>query len=96
SIPGLELIELERNNNLSRCCGGPIRDPYIDFRNAISENTLDNATELEIEYLVTCCGTCFHSLQTVGMMEYDVQIVDIGELVAYSMKLIEEIPQHPA
>lgn len=94
SIPGLELLELDRNRNLSRCCGGPIRDPYIDFRNAISENTLNNATELEIEYLVTCCGTCFYSLQTVGMMEYDVQIVDIGEIVAYSMKLIEEIPQY--
>jgi len=95
AIPGLELLEIERNRNLSRCCGGPIRVPYIDFRNEISQRTLEEVEDAGADYLVTTCGTCYYNLQTVATMwEMDLTVLDIGELLAYAMGLIDDIPQY--
>lgn len=96
SIPGLEIIELERTRNLQRCCGGPIRVPWVDFRNEIAGRTLQEVEASGAEYLVTPCGTCLFNLQSVASANFmeDLKIVDISEVLAYSLGLIDKIPQY--
>lgn len=96
SIPGLELVELERTKNLQRCCGGPIRVPWVDFRNEISGKTLQEVEAAGAKYLVTPCGTCFFNLQSVASANFmeDLKIVDISEILGYSLGLIDKIPQY--
>ncbi|MHA1409050.1 MAG: (Fe-S)-binding protein [Candidatus Odinarchaeia archaeon] len=96
AIPGLEIIELERNRNLSRCCGGPIRVPYVDFRNDASGKTLEEVEEIGADFLITPCDTCLFNLQSVAQANFmeDLQIVDISEILAYSLGIIDSIPQY--
>jgi fumarate reductase (CoM/CoB) subunit B len=96
AIPGLELVEIERNKNLSRCCGGPIRVPYVDFRNDASGKTLEEIEQVQADFLVTSCDTCLFNLQSVAQANFmeGIQIVDLSELLAYSLGVIDKIPQY--
>jgi Fe-S oxidoreductase len=92
AIPGIRLVEMDKSEQLSRCCGGTIRVPYYDIRSGMSEAIAKSAKDAGAEYLVTACPTCHHNLKVVAY-DYDLKVCNIEELIAYSMGLIEELPE---
>ena len=91
SIPGLELVELPKNGSKARCCGGPIRASYGKIRNKLADKTLSEAEDLEVNYLVTACPTCFHNFFS-SSISYDLEVVDIADLISYAAGLSNQIP----
>jgi Fe-S oxidoreductase len=90
AVPGIKFKEMEFNKEHANCCGGPIRDPYIELRNEMSLGNLNMAKRLR--NIVTACPTCFYNLDGVSQLfEHKVQVIKLIELVAYSAGLIPEL-----
>jgi len=88
SIPGVELVELPRSKDQAPCCGGTIRNPYIELRDHLSDNIISQAEDVGAEMVVTSCPTCYHNLRSAGIM-YDVPVINITTAVAYACGLID-------
>lgn len=60
SIPGLELVEMERIKEYAWCCGagGGIKDTYPDFAIATALERIEEAEATGAEALVTACSWC--------------------------------------
>lgn len=90
SIPGIKFKEMEFNKEHAVCCGGPIRDPFIELRNQMTLSNLDMAKRLR--NIVTACPTCYYNLDGVSQLfEHKVQVLKLIDLVAYSAGLIPEL-----
>ena len=90
SVPGIKFKEMEFHKEHANCCGGPIRDPYIELRNQMSLGNLDMAKRLR--NIVTACPTCYYNLDGVSQLfEHKVQVIKLIDLVAYSAGLIPEL-----
>ncbi len=88
-IPGLELVEMERNRLLSRCCGGGglvMANDYNMARDMAVERVRD-AIAVGAEIIVTGCAACKDNL-TKGYRSIPkgergaLRIMDITEIVA--------------
>jgi heterodisulfide reductase subunit D len=92
-IPGLELVEMERNRENSRCCGagGGLKAGFPDMQNAISQKRIDDALATGATELVSACPFCYQGLQ-VGIQAKDANINmrDITELVCMALGDEEE------
>lgn len=88
-IPGLELIEMPRTREYSRCCGagGGLKSGYPDIQNKMAQRRVKEAEETGAEELVSACPFCFQGLQ-VGITALDSSLVmrDISYLVEASLK----------
>ncbi len=64
AIPGLELVEMERNRQYSRCCGvgGGLKMANHDLQEAASVYRIREAEATGANYLTTPCPTCFSGL----------------------------------
>ncbi len=91
NLPGIRFIELDRSKERSRCCGGVIRLPFFEFRDKMSEATLQEAIDIGAEYLVTACPQCFYNFSTIAV-GYDIKVIDINELLGYYTGIVESIP----
>lgn len=60
SIPGLELVEMERIKDQAWCCGagGGVRSAYPDFALWTAKERLEEAKSTGAEAIVTCCPWC--------------------------------------
>jgi Fe-S oxidoreductase len=82
NIPGIKLVELEKN----RCCGVPSLVPVKFSEISIEEigsKTLEDAKRLKVDILITACPAC--NLQFLDVKEkkgYDIEILDLPEIVA--------------
>jgi len=89
AIPGLEFIEMERNNQYSRCCGagGGVKSGFPDIQNKMAQARIRDAEKTGASELVSACPFCYQGLQ-VGINELNSSLVmrDITELVAMSLK----------
>ncbi len=88
-IPGIEVIELGRNKQFSRCCGGPIRSIFPEIRDKLSDSIFQDAEEKGVDLLVTSCPTCYHNLYA-SSVSFDLEVIDLAELVAMSMGIKEK------
>jgi glycolate oxidase subunit GlcD len=88
-IPGLELVEMERNRLLARCCGGGglvMANDYNMARDMASERVRD-AIAVGAEIIVTGCAACKDNL-TKGYRSIPkgergaLRVMDITEIVA--------------
>jgi heterodisulfide reductase subunit D len=88
AIPGLELVEMPRNREYSRCCGagGGLKAGYPDIQNRMAQRRVQEAEETGAEALVSCCPFCFQGLN-VGISARQSQLVmkDMSSLVAESL-----------
>jgi Fe-S oxidoreductase len=83
SIPGLELVEMERIREYSWCCGagGGVREAYPEFSQWTASERIAEARSTGAEALVSACPWCernfVDALETLGdkMKVYD--IVDL-------------------
>ena len=90
SIPGIQFKEMEFNREHANCCGGPIRESFIELRNQMSLANLDLAKRLRT--IVTACPTCYYNLDGVAQLfEHKVQVIKLIDLVAYAVGIIPEL-----
>jgi len=88
-IPGLELIEMPRNREYSRCCGagGGLKSGYPDIQNKMAQRRVKEAEETGAEELVSACPFCFQGLQVgINALESPLIMRDISFLVEASLQ----------
>jgi Fe-S oxidoreductase len=91
AIPGLKLIEMERNRQNSFCCGGGNGNFYTDFfgggENSPSRIRVREALETGAEILAVACPTCAvmlsEAIKDEGVAE-KLSVKDIAEIVKES------------
>ena len=88
AIPGMELVEMERTRQFSRCCGvgGGLKIANHDLQEEASVRRIRDAEETEAQYLTTPCPTCFSGLSGgAAKAESQIKVIHMAELVARSM-----------
>jgi Fe-S oxidoreductase len=84
SIPGLELVEMERNREYAWCCGagGGVREAYPDFSGWTAGERIEEAKATGAEALVSACGWCERNfLDAVVAAGDKLKVYDIVDLV---------------
>jgi len=88
SIPGVELVEMERNGKWSYCCGAGAKitlNCYPDFASATSKERLLEARAVA-DTVVTACPTCFDHMKNVsGSENMELKFYEFPILVAEAM-----------
>ena len=93
-IPGLTMLEMDRNREESLCCGGgggrmwsetPIEERFSLLR-------IEEAVECGAEILATACPFCILMFEDIlkAKPELPVKIMDVSELLAESLGLTEK------
>ena len=88
AIPGIELIEMERNRDSSLCCGGGGGNFYIDFlggsADSPSRRRVREAIETGANVLAVACPNCLTLLEDAVKaegLEDRLSVRDISEIV---------------
>jgi heterodisulfide reductase subunit D len=88
SLPGLELVEMERSRRWSYCCGSGAKitsSCYPEFAAANTRERLEEGRQAA-GTMVTACTTCFSHLDRAAKKEgMDLEIYDLPKLVAEAM-----------
>ncbi len=88
-IPGIELIEMKRSREFSRCCGagGGVKAGFPSINNAMSDMRIDDAESTGADELVTACPFCYQSLMlSIQRKNSYLKIRDVTELLIRSVK----------
>jgi len=84
SIPGLKLVEMERNREEARCCGagGGVKTAFPELAEKISALRVEDAERIGAEILTTSCPFCYQSLkQAADARQSKVKMLDLMELL---------------
>jgi Fe-S oxidoreductase len=84
SIPGIELVEMERIREYAWCCGagGGVREAYPDFSNWTATERIEEAKSTGAEAIVTACGWCERNfMDAINSAKECMKVIDIAELV---------------
>jgi Fe-S oxidoreductase len=89
SIPGIRLVEMERNRNNSFCCGGGGGHMWLEERvgRRINEMRTEQALETKAQIVITACSFCLQMFEDgikAKEAEEQLKVMDIAELVAES------------
>ena len=90
AIPGLELVEMERNRENSLCCGGGGGGLWneVPADERFSVLRVEEAVETGAEIIAAACPYCISmfedALKTIGKEE-EIKVMDISELVLESL-----------
>ncbi len=76
AIPGLDLIEMPRSGEYSRCCGagGGLKAGYPDIQNKMAQERVREAEGTGASELISACPFCYAGLQ-VGIKALDSPLV---------------------
>ena len=88
AIPGLNLVEMPRNREYSRCCGagGGLKAGFPDIQGRMSQRRIKEAEETGAKDLVSCCPFCYQGLQVgINASGSDVVMKDLSEFIAESI-----------
>jgi Fe-S oxidoreductase len=88
SIPGLELVEMERIREYSWCCGagGGVREAYPEFSAWTAAERIAEAKATGAEALVSACPWCERNfMDAISALGEPMQVYDIVELVQRAM-----------
>jgi Fe-S oxidoreductase len=84
SIPGLELVEMERTREYAWCCGagGGVREAYPDFSGWTATERIEEVKATGAGALVSACGWCERNFMDAIKANGDkVRVYDIVDLV---------------
>ena len=84
SIPGVQLVEMERIREYSWCCGagGGVREAYPEFSLWTAEERIAEACATGAEAIVSACPWCERNfMDAVSAGEETMKVYDIVELV---------------
>ncbi len=85
AIPGLELIEMKDNREMSLCCGGggDVEMADADLTSAVARRRLAQVEETGVRYLISACQQCKRTLATAARRnKVRLKVLDILELVS--------------
>ncbi len=88
AIPGLKLVEMERNREEARCCGagGGVKTAFPELAQKISSLRVDDALRTGADTLVTSCPFCYQSLKSsIEQKGSKLRMLDLMELVRLSI-----------
>lgn len=88
SIPGVELVEMERIREYAWCCGagGGVREAFPEFSNWTAAERIEEAKATGADAMVTCCGWCERNfMDAVANNSEKLDVYDIIELVQRAM-----------
>ncbi|MET1123654.1 MAG: (Fe-S)-binding protein [Archaeoglobaceae archaeon] len=82
SIPGVELVEMQRNRELAICCGGGSGNVLRDFKVRPSLLRIDEAATLNVDAIAVACPFCYMMLEDAAKIRGGaVEVKDVVELV---------------
>jgi Fe-S oxidoreductase len=87
SIPGLELLEMDRSRERSLCCEGGGGRMWLEGTNIeerLAHQRVQEAIDVGAELLVTACPFCVLTLEDavkIRGLEDQIQVVDVMELL---------------
>jgi Fe-S oxidoreductase len=88
AIPGLELVEMERNREYAWCCGtgGGSREAYPEFSGWTAAERIEEAKATGAEALVSACGWCERNfIDSVTANGVKMKVYDIIDLVKQAL-----------
>ncbi|MFC2019499.1 (Fe-S)-binding protein [Chloroflexota bacterium] len=88
SIPGITLVEMERNRECAWCCGasGGVRESYPDFNLWTAQERLAEAKATGAEAIVTACPWCVRNFRdALSASGQKMKVYDVVELVAQAI-----------
>jgi Fe-S oxidoreductase len=92
AIPGLRLVEMDRNRERSLCCeggGGRMWAEGTNLQERLAARRVAEAVETGAEVLAVACPFCLLTLEDAGKvagLDGRLQVMDIMELVDMSMR----------
>ncbi|VVB92822.1 CoB--CoM heterodisulfide reductase iron-sulfur subunit D [uncultured archaeon] len=98
SMPGVKLVEMERNRNEQRCCGagGGVKAGLPDLALNVAKDRMNDALETGAEVLISGCPFCRRNLlDGRDELKLDMKVDDIVVLAAHLMGLSTEINTPP-
>jgi len=98
-IKGLEVVEMDRSRENSRCCGagGGFKSQYNEFAVNIAAERIRDAEETGAEILVTCCPFCVVNLrQGAERAGSKIKVMDLSEILLHVTAPKEEPKLEPA
>ncbi len=84
SIPGIEIIEMERIKEGAWCCGlgAGVREAYPDFADWTAAERLEEVKATGAEAIVSACGWCEKSfMDSIANSSGRTSVLDVAELV---------------
>jgi Fe-S oxidoreductase len=88
SIPGLELVEMERIREYAWCCGaaGGVREAYPDFAKWTATERIEEAKSTGAEAIVSACPWCERNfIDAIHTLAEKMKVLDVVELVQQAM-----------
>ena len=81
-IPGINLIEMNRNRQNSWCCGsgGGVRSAFKDLSAFAANERIEEAKSTTAEAIVSCCPFCLNQFKA-NIQDNEIQALDLSELV---------------
>jgi heterodisulfide reductase subunit D len=89
SIPGIKLVELDRNRENCQCCGGGGNLEMIDAELSaeIAKQKIEEVMRTGAEAVVTSCQQCVRTMTTyVRRNKISLEILDITQLIHRALK----------
>jgi len=89
SIPGVQLVEMERNRGDAWCCGagGGVRAGNREYALATGRDRISEAVSTGAEILVTACPNCLINLSEAAAEEgVPLSVRDVGTLLRQSLR----------
>jgi Fe-S oxidoreductase len=84
SIPGLELVEMERIKEYAWCCGagGGVKEAYPEFALSTADERMEEAMATGAEVLVTSCSWCERNFRdALERSGANIKLYDVVELL---------------
>ncbi len=86
SVPGIELVEMQRNRELSLCCGAGGGNVVRDIEHRPSLFRVDEALLTAADILAVSCPFCLMMLEdAVKVKKADLKVLDVVEIVYESV-----------
>jgi Fe-S oxidoreductase len=79
SIPGLELVEMERIKEYAYCCGSEVGWAFPDFLMWTSNHRLEEAKATGAEAVVSWCPTCSNNFKHAAKGQ--IKVYDVAEII---------------
>ncbi len=89
SIPGLQLVEMERIREYAWCCGagGGVRESYPEFSTWTAGERMEEARSTGAEAIVSACPGCERNfIDAVKAGGLEMKVLDIVEIVQQAIK----------
>jgi len=90
-LPGMNLVEMERSENRSFCCGGGDVSLYHDIEQEearMAEKRIEMVRETGANIIVTACPFClihFEDAIKTGGFEDEMKVIDLMELLMWTL-----------